>query len=98
MCACVYCAYVCFQPKEKSEWTKIITVLKNKNLLPVVCFAFSKKKCEELAFGLGNIDLNEKNEKAEVHQFIENSLQRLKGLSFVCSVYLLLFLFFSFLT
>jgi len=64
---------------EKSEWIKIITVLKQKNLLPVVCFAFSKRKCEELAFGLGNTDLNEKNEKAHVYQFIEASLQRLKG-------------------
>jgi antiviral helicase SKI2 len=62
---------------------KIIDVLKKKNLLPVVCFAFSKKKCEELAFIFGNTDLNEKSEKAKIYQFIDNSMQRLKGISFV---------------
>lgn len=64
---------------QKSEWNKIINVLNKKNLLPVVGFAFSKRKCEELSYGLGSLDLNTKSEKSEIKRFIDNAMQRLKG-------------------
>lgn len=64
---------------QKSEWNKIINVLNKKNLLPVVGFAFSKRKCEELSYGLGALDLNTKAEKSEIRRFFDNAMQRLRG-------------------
>jgi antiviral helicase SKI2 len=49
-------------------------------LLPVIIFTFSKKKCEEYAGSLSNIDLTSgASEKSAVHLFIEKSLSCLKG-------------------
>jgi antiviral helicase SKI2 len=54
--------------------------LKKENLLPVIVFSFSKKKCEEYASSLSNIDLTSgASEKAQIHIFIENSLTCLLG-------------------
>ncbi len=48
-------------------------------MLPVVIFAFSKRKCEEYASGLTSLDLTSGAEKSEIHVFVENSLNRSKG-------------------
>jgi antiviral helicase SKI2 len=65
--------------KAKGEWMKIIQILKQKNLLPAVAFAFSKNKCMELATGLASSDLTSAAEKSEIHSFIEVSIKKLKG-------------------
>lgn len=65
--------------QEQAEWPKLINFLRSKSLLPVVVFAFSKKKCEECAYGLTNIDLTTGSEKSQIHVLIEDSLSRLKG-------------------
>jgi len=57
--------------------------LKKKSLLPVVVFTLSKKRCEENASTLTNLDLCTSTEKSEVHVAIEKALGRLKGASFV---------------
>jgi antiviral helicase SKI2 len=57
----------------------MIGLLQKKNLLPVVVFTFSKKKCEEYASALSNLDLTSSTEKSEIHVFIEKSLARLRG-------------------
>lgn len=58
----------------------MVGLLKKKNLLPVIVFTFSKRKCEEYADALTNIDLsNGASEKSEIHVFCEKSLSRLKG-------------------
>lgn len=49
-------------------------------------FTFSKKKCEEYAGGLTNIDLTGASEKSEVHVFIEKSLGRLRGSLFLVTI------------
>ncbi|PRP78199.1 hypothetical protein PROFUN_13996 [Planoprotostelium fungivorum] len=64
---------------QQNEWSKLVNHLKNKGLLPVVVFAFSKKKCEECAYGLTGVDLTTGAEKAQIHHFIEDSVSRLKG-------------------
>lgn len=56
-----------------------ISELRKRELLPVVVFAFSKKKCEEYADTLSNTDLCTAKEKSEVHIVIERSITRLKG-------------------
>jgi len=63
----------------RNEWVNFIEFLKSHTLLPVVAFTFSRKRCEQLANSLTNIDLNSAGEKSEIHVFIQNSIKRLKG-------------------
>jgi len=64
---------------DKNLYVHLVGLLKKKNLLPVVVFTFSKKKCEENASTLTNQDLCTGTEKSEVHVAIEKALARLKG-------------------
>jgi antiviral helicase SKI2 len=64
---------------DKNLWTHLINHLKKKDLLPVVCFVFSKKRCEENAASLGATDLCDAREKSMVHVTMERALKRLKG-------------------
>lgn len=64
---------------DQSEWTKLIQNLKDKALLPVVVFAFSKRLCEESASKLSKLDLSTPSERSEIHLFLEASIQRLQG-------------------
>lgn len=64
---------------DQSDWTKLITSLKDKALLPVVVFAFSKRLCEESASKLSKLDLSTPSERSEIHLFLEASIQRLQG-------------------
>lgn len=64
---------------DKSLWVHLVGLLKKRDLLPVVTFVFSKKRCEEYAGSLPNTDMCTAREKSEVHVVIERSLTRLKG-------------------
>lgn len=64
---------------DSTLWIHLIGMLKKKELLPVVVFTFSKKRCEENAGSMPNTDLCSSAEKSEVHLAIERSLVRLKG-------------------
>lgn len=57
----------------------LIGHLKKKNLLPVVVFTLSKKRCEENAGSLSNVDLSTAVERSEVHVAVEKAVARLKG-------------------
>lgn len=63
----------------KNLWVHLTGMLKKKELLPVVAFVFSKKRCEEYASSLPNTDFCSAKDKSEVHIVIERSLMRLKG-------------------
>jgi len=66
--------------QNKSGFSKLIMTLKEKNMLPVIIFSFSKNKCQEYAYGLGNtVNLTNGSEKSQIRVFIEESLTRLKG-------------------
>lgn len=65
--------------QDASVWVPLIGLLKKKELLPVVIFTFSKKRCEENASRLTNTDLTNSVEKSEIHVMLERSLGRLKG-------------------
>ncbi|KAK4055538.1 Antiviral helicase ski2 [Microbotryomycetes sp. JL201] len=67
------------QTRDATLWIHLIGLLKKKELLPVVVFTFSKKRCEEYAASMPNTDLCTASEKSEVHVTIERSLTRLKG-------------------
>ncbi|ORY28175.1 NUC185 domain-domain-containing protein [Naematelia encephala] len=64
---------------DQQIWTLLVTHLKKNNLLPVVNFVFSKKRCEEYAATLQSTDLCDAKEKSEVHLTWERALSRLKG-------------------
>lgn len=64
---------------DKGLYVHLMGTLKKKSLLPVVVFTLSKKKCEENAASLMNLDLCTSTEKSEVHVAIEKALGRLKG-------------------
>lgn len=65
--------------QDKNLWIHLVGLLRKKELLPVVAFVFSKKRCEEYASSMPNTDLCNAREKSEVHVVIERSLTRLKG-------------------
>jgi antiviral helicase SKI2 len=64
---------------DRNLWVNLVALLQKKEILPVVIFTFSKKRCEEYADTLSNIDLLTAKDKSEVHVFIERSLAKLKG-------------------
>ncbi|KAL7418292.1 Antiviral helicase ski2 [Cryptotrichosporon argae] len=64
---------------DQNVWTHLVVYLKKAQLLPVVNFVFSKKKCEEFASTLGSTDLCDATEKSQVHLTWEKALNRLKG-------------------
>lgn len=65
--------------QDKQMWNQLINHLKKIDLLPVVAFTFSKKRCEENASSLASLDLCVAAEKSEVHVTVERALTRLKG-------------------
>ena len=68
---------------DKTLYVHLMGNLKKKSLLPVVVFTLSKKRCEENASTLTNLDLCTSTEKSEVHVAIEKALGRLKGVYLV---------------
>ncbi|CAO3595288.1 unnamed protein product [Absidia cylindrospora] len=64
---------------DRNMFVHLIGLLNTKQLLPVVIFTFSKRRCEEYASSLSKTDLCSSLEKSEIHVFIERSLVRLRG-------------------
>lgn len=67
------------QGTDKSLYVHLLGHLKKKSLLPVVIFTFSKKRCEENAATLVNLDLCTALDKSEIHVTIEKALSRLEA-------------------
>ena len=65
--------------QERNVWTDVVYMLQKKELLPAVAFTFSKRKCDENADALSNLDLNSSSERSAVHIFMANSLAKLQG-------------------
>lgn len=69
-----------FHSQDKNLYIHLLNHLRKKELLPVVVFSFSKKRCEEYAGTLTNVDLTGgAGDKSEIHILIEKALARLKG-------------------
>ncbi|TFK77500.1 antiviral helicase [Pluteus cervinus] len=62
---------------DRNLYVHLLNLLRKENLLPVVVFTLSKKRCEENASTLTNADLCTAVEKSEVHVAIEKALARL---------------------
>ncbi|EUC37914.1 hypothetical protein COCCADRAFT_84482 [Bipolaris zeicola 26-R-13] len=63
--------------QDRNIWVHLIQHLRTKDLLPACIFVFSKKRCEENAEALSNIDYCTAAEKSAIHMTIEKSLARL---------------------
>jgi antiviral helicase SKI2 len=63
--------------QDRNIWVHLIQHLRSKDLLPACIFVFSKKRCEENADALSNLDYCTAAEKSAIHMTIEKSLARL---------------------
>ena len=63
--------------KEKNIWISLIGMLGKRDLLPIVSFVFSRKRCDDNINLQSSMDLNTQAEKSEVHLFIQKSLMAL---------------------
>lgn len=64
--------------QDKNIWVHLVHHLRKQALLPACIFVFSKKRCEENADALSNVDFCTATEKSSIHMIIEKSLARLK--------------------
>eukprot|EP01083_Nonionella_stella_P272974 925973_1 len=65
--------------RASNNWIYMVQYLKKRDLLPVVIFTFSKKKCDRFASALQNMDLTDKAEKSATHGLMAQALERLHG-------------------
>ncbi|KAJ2779895.1 Antiviral helicase ski2 [Coemansia javaensis] len=61
-----------------TRWVHLVSLLRSQALLPAVVFAFSRKKCEEYAGSLRNLDFLGDSRRSQVHIFVDRCLKRLK--------------------
>ena len=64
--------------QDRNIWVHLVQHLKKHDLLPACIFVFSKKRCEQNADALSNLDFCTASEKSAIHMIIERSLARLK--------------------
>lgn len=64
--------------QDRNIWVHLVQHLKKHDLLPACIFVFSKKRCEQNAEALSNLDFCTASEKSAVHMIIERSIARLK--------------------
>ncbi len=61
----------------KTDVLKIVKMCQERNYLPVIVFAFSKKDCESNMMALRHIDLTREDEKSLIQQVFDNALATL---------------------
>jgi antiviral helicase SKI2 len=64
--------------QDRNIWINLVQHLRKEELLPTCIFVFSKKRCEENADALSNLDYCTATEKSAIHLIIEQSISRLK--------------------
>jgi len=64
--------------QDRNIWVHLVQHLRKEELLPACIFVFSKKRCEENADALSNLDFCTATEKSAIHMIIERSIVRLK--------------------
>ena len=64
--------------QDRNIWVHLVQHLKIQNLLPACIFVFSKRRCEENADALSNLDFCTAAERSAIHMTIERSIARLK--------------------
>ncbi|XP_071551875.1 superkiller complex protein 2 [Panulirus ornatus] len=67
------------EKQERNMWIGLIDHLSRRDLLPIVAFTLSKKRCDSNANQLMSQDLTTNREKGEIHAFIKRCIDRLQG-------------------
>jgi antiviral helicase SKI2 len=60
-------------------YSNLTAFLKSQQLLPVVVFVFSRKRCDDAANMMMSSDLSTQSEKHEVLKFFDKCIDRLNG-------------------
>ena len=63
--------------QDRTLWVSLVNHLRREDLLPTCIFVFSKKRCEENADAMSNLDFCDAKEKSAIHMIVEKSLARL---------------------
>ena len=63
--------------QDRTLWVSLVNHLRKEDLLPTCIFVFSKKRCEENADAMSNLDFCDAKEKSAIHMILEKSLARL---------------------
>lgn len=64
--------------QDRNIWVNLVQHLRKADLLPACIFVFSKKRCEENAAALSNMDYCTAAEKSAIHMTVEKSMARLR--------------------
>jgi antiviral helicase SKI2 len=64
--------------QDRNIWVLLVQHLRKAELLPACIFVFSKKRCEENADALSNLDFCTAAEKSAIHMTVERSVARLR--------------------
>ena len=64
--------------QDRNIWVHLVQHLRKEDLLPACIFVFSKKRCEENADALSNLDYCTASEKSAIHMTVEKSIARLR--------------------
>jgi antiviral helicase SKI2 len=64
--------------QDRNIWVILVQHLRKAELLPACIFVFSKKRCEENADALSNLDFCTAAEKSSIHMTVERSIARLR--------------------
>ena len=64
--------------QEKNIYVTLVRHLEQLSLLPVICFTFSRRRCDANARMLQSLDLTTGEEKSRIHKFVTRSLDRFK--------------------
>ena len=64
--------------QDRNIWVHLVQYLRKEDLLPACIFVFSKKRCEENADALANLDYCTAAEKSLIHMIVEKSIARLR--------------------
>jgi antiviral helicase SKI2 len=64
--------------QDRNLWVHLVQHLRKEELLPACIFVFSKKRVEENADALSNLDFCTASEKSAIHMTIERSIARLR--------------------
>ncbi|GBG28926.1 ATP-dependent RNA helicase DOB1 [Hondaea fermentalgiana] len=69
-----------FNPStDRQNWLYLVKDLEEKELLPVVVFAFSKRMCDERAANMQSLNLTTAAERGRIHVVFRQALARLQG-------------------
>ncbi|VIO88479.1 helicase, putative [Brugia malayi] len=64
---------------DKNVYITVIDHLRMQNMLPVIVFVFSRRRCDDNAYLLRSIDLTTEKEKSSIHHFFSRCIARLRG-------------------